>query len=41
MPGTTQAFKLCVANPSGAGLETHRRAVQVLWIEIAEPKVTA
>jgi len=32
-------LKPCAANPPGAGLVTRRRAVQVSWIEITEPKV--
>ena len=39
MPGTTQTLKLCAANPPGAGLATHRRAVQVSRIEMAEPEI--
>ena len=39
MPGTTQALEPCVANPPGAGLVTHRGAVQVSQIEITEPNV--
>ena len=39
MPGTTQALEPCAENPPEAGLVIHRRAVQFLWIEIAEPKV--
>jgi len=29
MPGTTQTFKPCAANPPGAELVTRRRTVQV------------
>jgi len=32
-------LSLVQANPSGAGLVTHRRTVQVSWIEVVEPKV--
>jgi len=40
MPGTTQALEPCAANPPGAGLVTHRRAIQVSWIEIVASKVS-
>ena len=39
MPGTTQPFKPSVANPLRAGLVTHRRTVQVSWLEVTEPVV--
>ena len=40
MPGTTQTLNPGAANPPVAGLVTHRRAVPVSWIEIAEPEVS-
>jgi len=40
MPGTTQALEPCAANPPGAGLVTHRRAIQVSQAEITKPKVS-
>jgi len=38
MPGTTQALEPCVANPPGAGIVAHRRAVQVSWTEPEVPQ---